>query len=36
VDRLQEVRFGLVRRMGQIFVAILAVVCSKEEGQLWL
>ena len=28
--RWQEVRFEFVRRRGQIFVAILAGVCSKE------
>ena len=29
-------RFWRVRRLGTIFFAILAGVCSKEAGQLWL
>ena len=34
VERWQGERFEFVRRIGQIFVAILAGVCSKEVGQL--
>jgi len=36
VGREQGVQFWWVRRMGQIVVAMLAGVCSKEAGQLWL
>ena len=34
VERWQGERFEFVRKIGEIFVAILAGVCSKEAGQL--
>ena len=36
VERQQGERFEWARRMGQIFVAMLAGVCSREAGQLRL
>ena len=33
-ERWQGEKFEVVRRMGQIFVAILAGVCSKEEAAM--
>ena len=33
-ERCQEVKLGLACWMGQIFVAILAGICSEEAGQL--